>query len=479
MKPAILVALVLAAQPVAAQAEDPGSAEALRLVDIWLDSVQAYDKLPALSAAIVEGDATVWARGYGSADVARKVPVTADTIYSICSISKLFTAIALMQQWEARKVRLDEPVTTYLPWAQLKPLEADSMPITLRGLLSHSAGGPREFEFPYWTDPTNPFPTQAELRATMPGQTPLYPASRWFQYSNLGLTLVGETVEAVAGQPFASVAEQQILKPLGLADTRPFMPVELRGKRLATGWGALKRDGTRDVLPPFDTRGVASAAGFTSTANDLARFAAWQFRLLRSEKPEILRASTLRDMQRVQFTDPAFKTTRGLGFVVARRNDQTYVGHSGGCPGYKTTLSLRPETETAVTVLLASAEAPEPYAAAIFGILDKRKGFAFKGNAPATVDLNSYTGRYNAQPWAPETVILPWAGGLALLELPSSDPAADIILLKPTATDRFRVLRADGSESDELTFSRNAAGQVVSFTRFQNPRPRTGPLSLP
>lgn len=150
-------------------------AEGLRLVDAWLDAVRAYNHLPALSAAVQVGDDPVWAKGYGVIDPAGKVAATSRTIYSICSISKLFTSVAVMQHFEAGRVRLDEPLTTYLPWAKLKPVESDSLPITLRAMLTHSAGLPRESDLPYWTGPDFVFPTREQLRETLASQPPLYP----------------------------------------------------------------------------------------------------------------------------------------------------------------------------------------------------------------------------------------------------------------------------------------------------------------
>jgi CubicO group peptidase (beta-lactamase class C family) len=463
--------------PPAAQAGDPiAIAEALRLADLWLDSVQVYAHIPSLSAAVVQGDGTVWSKGYGTLDAAHKVPTTAETIYSICSISKLFTSVALMQQWEAGTVRLDEPLTTYLPWAALKSSGEDSVPITLRGVLTHSSGMPRESDSPYWTGPDFPFPTDEALKATIARQSPLWPASRWFQYSNLGLTLVGDTVTAVSGEPYAAYAETHVLGPLGLADTHPFMPHRLYGKRLAVGWGALTREGTRPLLKTFDTRGIAPAAGYTSTVLDLGRFAAWQFRLLRTGRAEVLKASTLREMQRVQFTDPGWKTTWGLGFAVTHRNDQTFVGHGGDCPGYHSILLLRPATETAVTAMLTGAEHPGDYAQTVFDLLDKRKSADFKDPAPAKVDLEAYAGRYDGQPWQAESVVVPWAGGLAVLSLPSTTPAADLARLKPKGGDVFRRVREDGSEADEVIFERDGQGRVIRFVQFSNPRTRSGPL---
>jgi CubicO group peptidase (beta-lactamase class C family) len=466
-----LAASGASAQPAGEAARTVRRAEALRVADAWLSSVRDYERIPALAAGVVAGEELVWAKGYGTLDAAGKLPVTPKTIFSICSISKVFTSVALMQQVEAGKVRLDEPITAYLPWATLKPADGDSAPITLRAILSHSAGLPREADFPYWTDPTNPFPTREAMRTRLPSQTALYPASRYFQYSNLGLTLAGETVEAVSGTPYADYAQAHILGPLGLKDTRTFLPKDLYGRQMAVGYGALRRDGTRPALPPFDVRGIRPAAGYTSTVEDLARFAAWQFRLLRTEKPEILKASTLREMQRVQFIDPDWKTSWGLGMQVQHLGDHTYVGHGGSCPGYETSLTLEPASGTAVIVLENAPEAPRRYAQGVFDLMGKRDAFSFKGSEPAKgVDLEAYAGRYSGQPFVSEVLILPWAGGLASLRVPSRAPVEDISFLKPKGGDVFRRVRDDGSEAEEVRFERDAAGKVLRYVTFSNPR---------
>lgn len=456
--------------------ETANRAEALRVADVWLDSVQTYGHIPAISAGVVVGDDLVWSAGYGTIDAAHSIRATPQTIYSICSISKLFTSISLMQLYEQGKVSLDVPITTYLPWAKLQPAE-DSGPVTLRGLMTHSAGLPRESDSPYWSGPDFPFPTQEAIRAKIASQSALYPAGRYFQYSNLGLTLVGETVEAVSGEPYAKYAQTHVLTPLGLNDTRPYMPMDLYGKQLAVGYGALKRDGTRDTVKPFNTQGVTPAAGYTSTVVDLGKFASWQFRLLRTGHENTLKAPTLREMQRVQFMDPDWKTSWGLGFSIDHRDDHTYVGHGGDCPGYQTVLSMRNEDQTAVIVLDTGAERPGPFAKNVFAILDKRRDFKFKSPEPASgVKLEDYAGRYSWQPWESESVILPWAGGLVLLTLPSTDPANEMTFLKPKGDDVFRRVRKDGSEAEEFKFQRDASGKVTGFVHFSNPILYEGPL---
>jgi CubicO group peptidase (beta-lactamase class C family) len=470
-----LLAIVLTLLPAFAQASKEQEAkekaakeraEALRLVDAWLDSVQAYQHIPSISAGVVVGDDLVWAKGYGTIDEQHSVPSSSKTIYSICSISKLFTSVALMQQYETGKVRLDEPVSTYLPWAKLKESGEDSVPITLRGILTHSAGLPRESDFPYWSGPDFPFPTREQVRSTIAAQSPLYPAERYFQYSNLGLTLAGEVVEQVSGEPYATYAKEHVLNPLGLSDTRTFMPMDLYSKRLAVGYGALKRDGTRDRVKPFDTKGITPAAGYTSTVEDLGKFASWQFRLLRTGK---LKASTLREMQRVQYVDPSWKVSWGLGFWIDHKDKDTFVGHGGSCPGYKSNLMLRTQDELAAIFMDNAAEEAGQFTKAMFAIFDKRKGYEFKDPAPATgVDLDAYSGHYSQQPWDSEAVIVPWAGGLAYLSLPNENPVDGITFLKPKGGDVFRRVRDDGSEAEEVKFQRDASGKVTSIRHFSN-----------
>ncbi len=472
----LLCVMLLCAVPSGAQTSKASGerAEALRVVDAWLDGQQAYEHLPALSAGAVVGDDLVWAKGYGTIDAQHSVAASPKTIYSICSISKLFTSVSLMEQYDAGKVRLDEPITTYLPWAKLKPLGEDSGPITVRGILSHSAGLPRESDSPYWSAPDFVFPTQAEIRTKIAEQTALYPAERYFQYSNLGLTLAGEIVEAVAGEPYAKYAKAHVIDPLGLSDTRPYYPTDLLGKQMAVGYSALKRDGTRDLLKPFDAKGITPAAGYTSTVEDLAKFASWQFRLLRTGQTNLLRPSTLHEMQRVQFMDPNWKTSWGLGFAVSHKGDKTYVGHGGSCPGYRTQLAMRNADQLGVIVMMNAMENPGEEVDGVYAILDKRKGYEFKDPAPASgVKLEDYVGHYSEQPWASEAVIEPWAGGLAVLGLPADKPGDDLEFLKPKGGDVFRRVRDDGSEAEEFTFQRDASGKVTGFMHFSNPTKRT------
>ena len=464
----LAAALAVAFGTVPAQAApDPATAEALRLIDAWADAAQTYGRWPALSIAVGAGKELVWSSGYGHVDANRKQPADGKTIYSICSISKLFTSVAVMQQWEAGKLRLDEPITTYLPWAKLQPDGRDSVPITLRSLLTHSAGVPRDGRTSYWTGPDFPFPDMDELKADYGSAKPLYPVGRYYQYSNIGLTLAGNAAAAVAGQPFDQLVESRILKPLGLKDTHPYLPYNQLGKRMAVGWGPLDRNGQRKLLKTFNARAITPAAGFSSTAEDLVKFGLWQLDLLKQETapstPGVLRPSTLREMQRVQFSDPVRDGSWGLGFVVEPEGAKVYVGHDGSCPGYNTVVLVRPDSATVVAAMTTDNRVIWAEGVEIHELLDLRRDHSFKGAAPVKVALEDYAGRYMDNVWSNESVILPWNGGLVSLNLPSGNPSESLTFLKPLGSDRFRVIAKDGSEMHEITFKRDEAGRVLYY----------------
>lgn len=452
-------------------------AEALRLIDIWLEAQRDYERLPGLSAAVVEDQDIIFAGAYGLADLEKKVKVSPDTIYSICSISKLFTSVAVMQLRDAGKLGLDDLVSEHLPWFDIKQQYPDSGPITIRSLLTHSSGLPRESDYPYWSKPDFNFPTREQLREKLGNQKTLYPPSTYFQYSNLGMSLLGEVVAELSGQSYDDYLREKILKPLGLNDTRPYLPKELWRNRLATGYSSLTRNGTRERLPFFQAEGIKPAAGFSSTVLDLAKFASWQFRLLARGGEEVLKAPTLREMHRVHWMDPDWKTSWGLGFSVYEIDGQTIVGHGGSCPGYRSLLMIDPGRKQAYVVMInASGTEPEKYARGMRDIL-KKAAAGKRADPEPQLNLEDYAGYYDAQPWWGENVVLPWQGNLAVVSLPSDNPARGLTLLRHIEADTFRRIRDDETLGEEVIFERDQSGRVIRMVRHSNYYPKIKSLS--
>ena len=145
----LLAASLTSAQtPASSVATNSGVRNALEVVRVWMDAQRAYEQIPGVSAAIVHDQEVLWTGAYGLADVGTRRPATPQTIYSICSISKLFTSVAVMQLRDAGKLRLDDPVAKHLPWLTIRKTAPDAPEITIEGLLTHASGLPRESDHP-------------------------------------------------------------------------------------------------------------------------------------------------------------------------------------------------------------------------------------------------------------------------------------------------------------------------------------------
>ena len=469
-----LVAPVLAKESETAPASligNPGVEDAIAAWEAWIEYQLAIERIPAASVGIVYDQELLMARGIGLANPDTGSAATADTIYSICSISKLFTSVALMQLREDGEVRLDAQVSDYLDWFTLQDAHPNDEPITVGRLMSHSSGLPRESDYPYWSDPDFVFPTHDQIVERLSSQQTLYPASRYFQYSNLGLTLVGEIVAEVSNQNFDTRIRTEILDPLGMTSTTTDIPTDEWGKRMALGHSALQRDGSRNRLPLFKANGITPAAGFASTVPDLAEFAKWQFRLLGSDTTEIIRSSTLREMQRVQWMDPDWETTRGLGFGMWKDNGHVFVGHSGGCPGYYSQFLLVPKNKLGVIVLTSAIGSPVGfYAEKAADLLVPAIKAATGSPDDATKrdpDLDRYVGIYDSS-WG-QSAVIHWKGGLAIMGLRTRNPKEAISELKKTGDHTFRRVRKDDeSLGEEFVFEVDGDGAVSRFMSHSN-----------
>ncbi|MGI9532712.1 serine hydrolase [Lutimonas sp.] len=466
----LFISCVFLMQSIQSQESEKDYTEAFQLVDVWLEAQKDFDQLPGLTAVVVKDQEVLWTGAFGMANKETQLKTSTNTICSICSISKLFTSVAIMKLYDEGKIRLDDKVSDHLPAYTLQQKYPESGPITIRSLLTHSSGLPREAGYPYWTGPDFPFPTQKEIDAKLKDQETLYPASTYFQYSNLGLTLLGEIVAEISGMPYDTYVEENILIPLGLSNTRTKMPEELYGTDLAIGYAALNRAGKRDKVKLFQANGIGPAAGFSSTVGDLGKFASWQLRLRDSSQVEILKSSTLKNMQRVHWTNPDWTTTWGLGFSVYKGSDgSTWVGHGGSCPGFRSTLQINLKTKMAFSVMInASGTNPNQYGKGIHAIMKKMVINKKDVDPEATAKLKEYVGYYDSSPWWGETYISTHNGKLVSLGLPSKEPAESMSFYKHVEGDVFRRIRDDKNLGETLTFIRNEDGRVIKIERHGN-----------
>ena len=159
----------------------------------------------------------MWGGGFGYADIETKKPVTLDTRFRIASISKTFTAVGILQLRDAGALCLDDPVSKYLDWFDLQYEGAPA--ITVRNLLTHSSGLPRDSHNPMWTECDAP--AWDEFVRALQTRPPTRPPYDKFAYSNVGYSLLGGIIEQVSGESWASYLQRNIVDPLGMSDTLP------------------------------------------------------------------------------------------------------------------------------------------------------------------------------------------------------------------------------------------------------------------
>ena len=424
----------------------PDVASNIDLLSAWIESQMAYSGQPGLSIGIVHDQELVWARAFGFANVEKQIAASPTTRYRIASITKLFTSTAILILRDEGKVQLDDPIARHLPWFDIRQRYPDAPPITIRHLLTHTSGLPREAAFPYWTDSN--FPTRDQLRTALPHQETTHPTETRWKYSNLALSLAGEIVAAVSGADYEDFVQQRILNPLGMTDSHVRSP-DPDDPKLAVGYGRRMPGGARSTSPFTDSGSITPAANMATTVEDLARFAMLQFRDRQTGGDQILRGSTLQEMQRVHWIDPSWKLGWGLGFNIIRERDVTYVGHGGSVQGYRTRLLLCPADKTAV-IVLTNADDCDPllYADRAFRwvapAIVKR---AVPEPKPATPDpgWHRYIGRYR-DAWSDRQVMI-HNGKLVIIDPTLLHPMESLATLTPVAEHTFRHETKDGYRS--------------------------------
>ncbi len=313
-------------------------------LDAIAAGAQAEQRMPSLAAAAFRDGEVLWRTALGSADVARSEPATPDHAYRIGSITKTFTAIAILQLRDAMVVDLDDPLRTHVPEIPAGP--------TVRDALSHLSGFQREPPGDIWE--TLVLPSREELLAGLEdAERVLRPGASW-HYSNLAFGLLGEIVARRSDGDYESALRSRLLEPLGL-DRTGFDPPGPR----ATGYFVDPWSDRVTVEAELSARGPTAAMGWLwSTVDDLARWADF----LATGRDGILAAETLDEMARVQtMVDQAeWSLGWGLGVVLYRRGERVYVGHGGAMPGFLAAVCIHRPERTGAAVLCNTGAGARP-----------------------------------------------------------------------------------------------------------------------
>ena len=443
-------------------------AEAIDLLERWIGAQCEYRQLPGLAIAVTYDDELLYSRGFGFADLERKIPMTPQTPFHIASITKTFTSTAILQLRDRGKLHLDDRVAQYLPWFQYRNQFPDGPEITIWNLLTHTSGLPSESAFPYWTD--NVFPTREEMIRALQNQENIFEPGTQFHYSNLGMAILGEVVAAASGEPYEQYIRKNILEPLDMARTSVFFPAERRAE-VAAGYNRRLRDGSRSRSEYVDSKGIAPAANITSTVEDLAKFAAAHMRKGPVGGRQILATSTLREMHRVQWMPAHWKSGWGLGFSVGKNDERITFGHGGWIGSQRSILTASPEEKLAVVVFInADDGSPAFFADRALSML----GAALKKvlpPSPAVAPDSSwglYVGRY-VDPDSTYTDVLLYNGKLMMYGNypPEENPVGALTELVPAGPHTFRRNEA-GGRGEYVIFELGENGRVERIKAAEN-----------
>jgi serine beta-lactamase-like protein LACTB len=306
-----------------------------------IDHEVSDKNLPALSIALIADQRVVWAKGFGVRDRDGKVPATAETVYRVGSVSKLFTDVAVMQLVEEGKIDLDAPVSTYLP-SFAPTTKPEDRPITLRMLMAHRSGLIREPPVGNYFDPT--LPSLEKTVNSLNGIPLVYPPGEKIKYSNAAIAAVGRTLEVMQKEKFETYLKRRVLDPLGMKSSS-FEPTQAVTKNLAASvmWSY---HGREFPAPTFEL-GMAPAGSMYSTVLDLAKFVSCVF----ADGKPVLKGETLQAMLRPQFAKADEKQGFGIGFALNDFEGTPRVGHGGAIYGFATELAMLPDCKRGVVVV--------------------------------------------------------------------------------------------------------------------------------
>lgn len=339
--PAVLAVLVVSAAACATPLQDFGAT-----LDALVPALLTRYSVPGVAVALIcQGD-TVWFRGYGYADVERRKAVTESTVFQVASLSKTVTAWGVMLLVERGVLDLDAPAERYLTRWHLPPSHFNSEGVTIRRLLSHTAGlsvrGYPGFE------PTRTLPSlEQSLSGNNGGAGDVRIIQRpgsGYLYSGGGYTLLQLIIEEVTGRSFCDYMSEEILVPLGMTNS------SFEWSERVKGVTAVAYDSRMRVLPNYIFTEKA-AAGLYSTATDYARFVA---AALPGPKGEPLGRGILSPDAITKLIQPTPESNRqyGLGYGIGWLSSTAwYLRHSGGNRGWRSLFALAPIYDSGIVIL--------------------------------------------------------------------------------------------------------------------------------
>lgn len=430
----------------------------------WLSE----EEVPGAGIAVVDGGDLAYAEGFGARDLASNAPATPDTRYGVASVTKSFSALAVLQLVEDGDVALDDPVSSYVPY-----FEDLAGPPTVHELLSHSSGMPSDGASVVLLSRLSggdavevPMSSDADVQRHVAGSLAERADGERFFYYNTGYTVLGKLIEAVDGRPFPTYVGEEILAPLGM-ERSVVSPsnFEALDDAMTPYW---EEDDER-VEADFPTKGVGAAGGLVSTARDLAEYLRFQL----DPDPGVLDSDLLAAAHRRHSTRQRYLDgdEQGYGYGWMRRSllGEELVEHGGSLGVSTAYVGFLPDATLGVALacnaspeahpqfvgpaLLAILQGEDPDATRFYGLREKAERVAGS--------YSSYREIMNAD-------IERDGGGL---EIEFTNAFADeTVHARPVSTDpddlRFEVVAASGARVP-ITFEETADGLDMFYQRWR------------
>ncbi len=306
------------------------------------------ESVPGLAVAVVDDQGTLWVEGFGYTDDDQKIRVTPETLFSIQSMSKNFTAAAVLLAVQDGLVDLDTPIKSYLPGFTVNS-RFDAHPeekITLRLLLSHKAGFTHEAPIGNNLD-FNRASFEDHIKSI--SRTWLrFPVGQRYSYSNLGIDLAGYILQVRSDMPFQQYVKQKLLDPIGMTTSSFDMEFIKRHPQRAVG-----HDTDRAKLP-VDVP-MIPAGGLYTNANELARYVQFHLNTGKVNGQPLIKDTLLQEMYTIPFALSGQEEGYGLGIAIERKHGSYFLNHGGGGFGFLSYMMWYPEFRLGIVLLTNSA----------------------------------------------------------------------------------------------------------------------------
>ena len=373
----------------------------LSKIDAAVEAARASDSVPGISVAVFRGEDKIVARGYGWANVENQVPATEDTVFLIGSITKQFTAAAILRLVEQGKISLQDSLGKYLPDYPLPGREA-----TIRQLLNHTSGirsytetGPK-----FWEETVRIDLSESQMLDVFK-DLPLdfKPGEQW-RYNNSAYYLLGVIIGKVTGSAYREHIEHSLIESLGLHHTC-YADRRIIDHR-AAGYELDDQKSMKNAAPlSMNIPGAAGALG--STVVDLVK---WTRAL---HDGQVVSSGSLESMTNFTRYGEGKVEPYGFGLCLAPQNGKRFIGHGGGIPGFLSELAYYPEAQLTI-VVLANCESAHP------GTLQRKLARIMMGlpeptakDLPVSVEeIARYSGTYEGE--GEKSKILAENGALAM-----------------------------------------------------------------